>query len=409
VLVTAIAIGLVAAADAHAWAPTCTIQGTPRNDVLRGTPGRDVICGGRGNDVIYGRGGKDHLYGGPGADRIYGEDRPDALYGGSGSDRLLGGPGVDLLLSLRGGTDRLNGGPARDRASADGTDGSRSVELRYRATPPSDPFLLAAGDIANCRRGEGRVWDTAPLLDLFTYATVAALGDTAYPNGSPARYASCYEPTWGRAKDRTRPAVGNHEYLTPDAAGYFTYFGPLAGELGKGYYSYDLGTWHIIVLNTNDGGGAGDCQFVSCAAGSPQEQWLRADLAASSATCTLAYFHHPRFTASGGHPALDALWVALQEGGADAVLNGHAHYYERFAPQLPDGTADPNGIVQFIVGTGGAKMDDPPPPVPAQNSVVSKLGIRGLLRLRLRAGAYDWNFIPAAGLTFDDSGSASCH
>jgi acid phosphatase type 7 len=369
-----------------------------------------VICGGRGNDVIEGRGGRDHLYGGPGADRIHGGDRPDALYGGSGPDRLFGGPGVDLLLSLRGGTDRLDGGPARDRARADGTDGWRSVELRYRATPPSDPILIAAGDIANCRPGERRVWDTAPLLDLFPYATVAALGDTAYPNGALARYMSCYEPTWGRAKERTRPAVGNHEYLTTDAAGYFTYFGPLAGELGKGYYSYDLGTWHVVVLNTNDGAGTGDCQFVSCAAGSPQEQWLRADLAASSASCTLAYFHHPRFTASGINTGLAALWVALQDRGVDVVLNGHAHYYERFAPRLADGNSDPNGIVQFIVGTGGAEIDKPTPTdVPAQNSVVSKRGVRGLLRLRLRPGAYDWNFIPAAGQIFDDVGSAACH
>jgi acid phosphatase type 7 len=369
-----------------------------------------VICGGLGNDVIRGKGGRDHLYGGAGADRVFGGDKHDALYGGTGSDRLFGGSGVDLLLSSEGGSDHLDGGASRDRARADATDSRRSVELRYRASPPADPVLLAAGDIANCRPGEGRVWDTAPLLDLFPYATVAALGDTAYPNGALARYLSCYEPTWGRAKERTRPAPGNHEYLTTDAAGYFTYFGALAGERGKGYYSYELGTWHVVVLNTNDGAGTGDCKFVSCAAGSPQERWLRADLAASSATCTLVYFHHPRFVAARVSVGLEAIWAALQEAGVDVVLNGHAHYYERFRPQLADGTADPNGIVQFIVGTGGAEVQHPDSSsTPAPNSVVSEQGVRGVLRLRLRPEAYDWNFIPAARLVFDDVGSAACH
>ncbi len=193
---------------------------------------------------------------------------------------------------------------------------------------------------------------TAGLLDGLT-GTVAVLGDTAYENGTPDEFARCYEPTWGRHKARTRPAVGNHEYGTPGAAGYFAYFGAAAGEAGKGWYSYDLGAWHVVALNSN-------CSLVGCQAGSEQEQWLRADLAANGARCTVAYMHHPRFSSGnvhGGSSAVDPLWRALEADGAELVLAGHDHDYERFAPQTASGALDvERGVRQFVVGTGGRPL-----------------------------------------------------
>ncbi len=192
--------------------------------------------------------------------------------------------------------------------------------------------LLAAGDVAACT-GDGDEL-TAQILDV-NPGTVAVIGDVSQTDGSMASYVDCYDPTWGRHKARTRPAPGNHDYRTPGAAAYYAYFGELAGPAGLGYYSYDLGDWHIVTLNSN-------CSFVSCAEGSAQEQWLRADLAAHPAACTLAYWHHPRFS-SGRSPQIEwtaPFWDALYEAGAEIVLAGHDHLYERFAPQTPIG--DPN-------------------------------------------------------------------
>jgi hypothetical protein len=200
------------------------------------------------------------------------------------------------------------------------------------------------------------------------------------------------------------PAIGNHEYGTIAGAGHFDYFGSAAGERGRGYYSYDLGSWHVIVLNSN-------CWAVGgCGMGSAQEQWLRADLAASAARCTVAYWHHPRFS-SGPHGSsldMDAFWRALFTAGADLVLVGHDHHYERFAPQNPDGVADPaRGIRQFIVGTGGAFLRRVQGRL--ANSEVVRDDTHGVLKLSLHAESFDWEFVPIQGQVFSDRGSGACH
>jgi hypothetical protein len=259
--------------------------------------------------------------------------------------------------------------------------------------------LVGAGDIADC----GSTWDeaTAVLLDNIA-GTVFTAGDNAYPDGSATDYANCYEPNWGRHKARTRPSPGNHDYNTTDAADYYAYFGSAAGPAGLGYYSYDLGAWHIISLNSE----------VDVSAGSAEETWLRADLAASTKQCTLAYWHKPRFSSGTKHGSLvdvQPLWQALYDYHAEIVINGHEHNYERFAPQTPTGTADPtNGIREIVAGTGGKSNDDDLGTV-LPNSELFNGVTSGLLKLTLGAGTYTWQFIPIAGLTFTDSGSASCH
>jgi acid phosphatase type 7 len=202
-----------------------------------------------------------------------------------------------------------------------------------------------------------------------------------------------------------RPAPGNHEYETLNAAGYFEYFGDAAGPAGRGYYSFDLGSWHIVSLNSN-------CLYAGCAAGSPQERWLREHLATHPARCTLAYWHHPRFsstTSESSRVELQPIWQALYDSGADVVLSAHEHNYERFAPQTPAGERDAaRGIRQFIVGTGGRSHDREFEAISA-NSEVRNGNSYGVLRLVLRRNGYSWKFIPAAGSRFSDSGSARCH
>jgi hypothetical protein len=268
-----------------------------------------------------------------------------------------------------------------------------------------DPVLVGAGDIATCRSNSDEV--TASLVALAGVdATVATFGDHAYPQGTDANFAQCYNPSWGILfKDRTKPSPGNHEYETPGASGYFTYFGAAAGEPDKGYYSYDLGSWHVISLNSN-------CSFVAggCAAGSPQEQWLKADLAAHSNECTLAYWHHPRFSSGihGDKASVGPFWDALYQAGADVVLNGHDHDYERFAPQNPSGQADPaQGISEFVVGTGGAELRNFRRIKP--NSEVRVAQQNGVLKMTLHPNGYDWQFLTAPVGAVDDTGSASCH
>ncbi|MFI6131764.1 DNRLRE domain-containing protein [Micromonospora sp. NPDC051141] len=275
--------------------------------------------------------------------------------------------------------------------------------LVYTGVPGTDDtVLLAAGDIADCR--SDRDEQTAEVLDT-EVGVVAALGDTVYEKGTPEEYAACYAPTWGRHKSRTRPAVGNHEYLTPDAAGYFRYFGAAAGPPDKGWYSYDMagGQWHVVVLNSN-------CAEVGgCHAGSPQERWLRADLAASTARCTVAYWHQPLFASGGrGSAAYRPLFQALYDAHVEVLLNGHNHQYERFAPQTPTGAADPHrGVRQFIVGTGGRSLQ-PEFPTVAPNSEVRNGCVFGVLRLTLLPGEYRWRFVPVAGQTFDEVGTGMC-
>ena len=261
----------------------------------------------------------------------------------------------------------------------------------------NDAIMVGAGDIADCSNDNDAA--TAGLLDDIP-GTVFTTGDNVYEDGAVEEYANCYAPTWGRHKSRTRPSPGNHDYHTADAAGYFAYFGSIAGEPGKGYYSYDLAAWHIIVLNSN----------IPVEAGSPQEQWLRADLAAHPVACTLAYWHHPRFSSGvvhGSDASVQPLWQALYDYGADVVLNGHEHNYERFAPQDPDGRADPaRGIRQFVVGTGGRSHYAFG--IPIANSEVRNDDTYGVLKLTLHPASYTWEFVPEAEKTFKDSGESPC-
>jgi hypothetical protein len=272
------------------------------------------------------------------------------------------------------------------------------------ATPPADQsaILVGAGDIADCKDLSGAE-ATAKLLENVG-GTVMAVGDLAYPDGSKENF-TCYDRTWGRAKSRTRPAPGNHEFHAAGAAPYFNYFGAVAGDPKTGYYSYELGTWHIIVLNS-------ECRDVGgCEAGSPQEKWLRADLAAHPAACTLSYWHRPLFSSGSAHGndlTVKPLFQALYEANADVVVGGHDHDYERFAPQTPAGVADPErGIREFVVGTGG--KNHRPFGAPKPNSELRDSTAFGLLKLTLRPGAYDWQFIPETGKSFTDSGSGKCH
>lgn len=264
--------------------------------------------------------------------------------------------------------------------------------------PPA--VLVGAGDIADCTlTGDSA---TAALLDDIP-GTVFTLGDNAYREGTLAQHTDCYGPTWGRHKARTFPSAGNHEYRTSGAAGYFGYFGAAAGDPDKGYYSYGLGAWHVVVLNSN-------CLAVACAAGSAQEQWLRADLAAHPTDCTVAYFHAPRFS-SGKHQnnaAMQPFWQALYDYGADVVMSAHDHVYERFAPQTPTGTGDRTfGIRQFTVGTGGRYRDGFTTIQP--NSEVRDNTAYGVLKLVLGSDSYEWQFVSQAGKTFTDSGTGTCH
>lgn len=260
-----------------------------------------------------------------------------------------------------------------------------------------DPLVLVgAGDVASCSWDEDEA--TAQLLDV-TPGTVFTLGDAVYGSGTEEEFRRCYAPTWGRHRARTRPSLGNHEARSEGGRPYYAYFGAAAGEPGLGYYSYAVGSWHVVVLNSQ----------VDARRGSAQERWLRADLAAHPARCTLAYWHRPRFS-SGRHGSQDdvePLWEALYEAGAEVVLGGHDHHYERFAPQTPDGRADPvRGIRQFVVGTGGAGPYRVGRALP--QSEVRRTGVHGVLELRLEEGRYRWEFL-SVGNVFRDSGEGACH
>lgn len=265
----------------------------------------------------------------------------------------------------------------------------------------SDPIFVGAGDIASCSTDEDEA--TANLLDSID-GTVFTLGDNVYPDGTASEFSNCYDPSWGRHKSRTKPVAGNHDYNTTNAAGYFGYFGALAGDANKGYYSYNLGKWHIVALNSN-------CSSIGgCDSDSVQASWLRSDLAANPATCTLAYMHRPQFSSGthGNSTAVKPLWEILYDTGVDLVLSGHDHTYERFAPQNPDGAADTNwGIREFVVGTGGGDLYSFPSI--AANSEIRDNTTWGVLKLVLKSTSYDWNFIPISGATFTDSGSTKCH
>jgi 3',5'-cyclic AMP phosphodiesterase CpdA len=267
-------------------------------------------------------------------------------------------------------------------------------------TPAAEPALsattvslVAAGDIAGCS-SSSQSGATAKLVEKIP-GTVLTLGDNAYPNGTTANY-RCYNSSWGKFKSRTRPSPGNHDYHVSNAAAYFSYFGSEAGPGRRGYYSFNLGGWHIVSLNS-------ERDF------SAQARWLKADLAANRAKCTLAYWHKPLFTSGAvNRPfvAMRPLFSILYKARAEIVLSGHNHQYERFAPQTPKGRSDPTkGIVQFVVGTGGAGLYGFRSPM--RNSQVRYRGF-GVLRLELRPDGYTYGFVPIAG-GFSDSGSRSCH
>ena len=292
------------------------------------------------------------------------------------------------------------------------------------AVAAGDPVIAAAGDIA-CdptssafNRGSGssstcRARYTSDLLVTGNFAGVLALGDNQYYCGGYDAFVRSYALSWGRVKSVTHPVVGNHEYLTSggtgcdngnqDAEGYFDYFGSAAGQQGKGWYSFNVGAWHLVALNSNCGDAGG------CSKGSPQYNWLSADLAAHPATCTLAFWHIPLFS-SGGRSAANmrSIWQLLYDRKADLVLEGHDHIYERFGPQTSTASADASrGLRSFVVGTGGANHT--PLETVAANSEARNTSTFGVLRLTLHSSSYDWKFLPEAGKTFSDSGSASCH
>jgi acid phosphatase type 7 len=286
------------------------------------------------------------------------------------------------------------------------------------------PLIAAAGDIScapnNPRFNDGagtfnscRERDTASQLDQEAFSAVLPLGDLVNGDDDSLNgFLAGYDPTWGRFKAISHPVIGNHEYDDgAGAAGYWDYWngvgvtnGP-AGARTEGWYAYGMGPWHLIALNSN-------CEVVGgCQPGSEQERWLRADLAAHPARCTLAFWHHPRFssgTTHGSDRAVGGLWLALYEAGAEVVLVGHEHNYERFAPLDPLGGVDPvRGVREFVVGTGGRshyRFGSPLPGSEARNS-----DSFGVLQLRLRPTGYSWRFLPAQGGSFQDSGSASCH
>jgi hypothetical protein len=267
-------------------------------------------------------------------------------------------------------------------------------------------ILVGAGDIVGCHDPHGAL-ATAKLIERIS-GTVFTLGDLVYDAGSLPQFQNCYGATWGKFKARTRPAIGNHEYAEGDAAPYFQYWGAQAGPAGKGYYSYDLGAWHVVVLNTN-------CQAPGvggCAADSPQELWLRQDLQEHRGSCIVAYGHHPLFSSGifrshAVHPELKRLWEDLYAAHADLVLAGHEHSYERFAPQDPDGRADPHhGIREIVAGTGGRSHG--PLGLMLPNSEVRNFDTYGVLKLTLSPQGYTWEFIPEEGRTFHDAGVGVC-
>ena len=289
--------------------------------------------------------------------------------------------------------------------------------------PAGDPKVAAAGDIACAPPGNRTTSSchqlaTSNLLAAGDYDAVVPVGDLQYECGQPSAYAAVYNPSWGRFKSTTRPVHGDHEYTgpggcsTPGSSGYYGYFAGAASPRQptctvncQGYYSYELGTWHVVVLNS-------DCSqpgVGGCSSSSAQGRWLAADLAAHPNQCILAFWHLPRWTFPGGLSSTSSYFAtALYNAGAEVVVSGNNHFYARFAPQTPGGAADPNGIRQFIVGTGGKSLHgfsgNPEPQVQ-----VSQNTTYGILELTLHASSYSWRFVPEAGRTFTDTGTNSCH
>jgi acid phosphatase type 7 len=323
----------------------------------------------------------------------------------------------------------------RDQLFVVRPDGQRLAQVTRSSSAPAepdweptgfDPVIAAAGDIAcepadpfwnggHGRGGRCQQLATSNLLLGMDLAAVLVPGDVQYDDGTLAKFLAGFDPSWGRVKSLIHPVPGNHDFRVPGAAGYFDYFdgvgarnGP-AGPRGFGYYSFDIGTWHIVALNSECSEPPSHPQVADCAAGSPQEQWLRADLAAHPAACTLAFWHHPPSSSGivAGNAAVDPLFQALSDFNVDVLLTGHDHAYERFTPLDPGLVPDPvHGIRQFVVGTGGKTLQRPQ--LPAVGSEVRGDAF-GVLRLTLHPGSYDWTFVPAAGWQLADSGTNPCH
>ncbi len=260
---------------------------------------------------------------------------------------------------------------------------------------------MGAGDIASCALTADS--ETAALLESLP-GTVFTAGDDAYEDGSAYDFSRCYAPTWGRLKARTRPAIGNHDRISQNGALYFAYFGSAAGQAPDGWYSFELGGWHIVVLDADCGSVGG------CGTGSRELTWLESDLAAHPAACTMAIWHQPRFSSGlhGDDHQVAPFWEALMAAGAEIVVNGHDHDYERFAPQDPDGTLDPaKGIREFVVGTGGAELRAFTSLQP--NSEVRNASTHGVIEFGLYPNGYTWRFLGVPGSSFTDSGSGTCH
>ena len=302
---------------------------------------------------------------------------------------------------------------ATDQAgNVDPTPATRSWSVAASAPPPppsGDPTMLLAGDQHACQAAPGALSAVAQLIDSLDPSGVdpiASLGDESGEQGTATEFSSCFDPVWGRFKPRVRPAIGNHDWGTGNANGYFGYWGAAAGPVNKGWYSYELGTWHVVVLSSYCG------EVGGCGGGSPQTQWLKQDLAAHRTQCTLAYWHHPYFKSSpqpGTSGNTSAFWSVLYSYGADVIVNAHVHMYERFAPQDPSGKATASGIREFIVGTGGAEHHSYSSR--AANSEAIDNTTWGVLALTLHPGSYDWRFVPAGGAfgSFTDAGTGSCH
>jgi acid phosphatase type 7 len=358
--------------------------------------------------------------------RIRGAQRPvhwrifvDRAYNNFSVDPKLG-----LALNLAGGRHRITVDllGRRGRVAS-----SPPRVVRIRTT--RDPVVAAAGDIAcdpadpGFHHGKGlpgrcRQRQTAALVAGARPAAVLALGDVQYECGASSAFRSSYARDWGRFYKITRPVPGNHEYGTDNgtfpfkptceptnraARGYFGYF-PNAGPPG-GYYSYNIGSWHLVALNS-------ECSFIGgCRGGSTEERWLRADLASNSGACTLVYWHRPLWSPSaqlGGERSVETLWKDVVAAGADLVLNGHVHLYARFVPLDPNGRPDPRGVTQIIVGTGGKSLFPLAPPV-ASTVAAEQSSVFGILELTLHSGSYEWQYVPQRGSTFVDYGSRSCH
>lgn len=258
------------------------------------------------------------------------------------------------------------------------------------ATPDGAEVLLAVGDIGSC---QGQADEAVASLASGLPGTIALLGDIAYDKGTAAEFDKCFEPAWGPMRPRFHPVPGNHEYETRDASGYFEWFGAAAGTPGQGWYSFELGAWHLVALNSN-------CGAVRCGPASPQLAWLEADLAAHPSACLLAFWHHPRYSSGrhGSSPATDALWDALVARGLDVALAGHDHSYERVAA---------DGAREFVVGTGGRSLYAfEHYPIP--ETEVRHTGNYGLLWLALGANSYDWQFLALGDPGFADTGSGDC-